>query len=58
MSPDPSNQAKPVAPTQPQPSTKATNPREIRQERPDPRTQTVGTPDGSSSAKGAGGSSK
>jgi hypothetical protein len=41
--------AKPVSPTRQAPSTHASDPRQVRQERPDPRTQSVQTPDGGKS---------
>lgn len=37
---------KPVAPTNEPPSSTASNPREVRAERPPPQTQSAGTPDG------------
>ena len=45
MNPKP-DLSKPVQPTQQTPSTRASDPRQVRQERPDPRTQSVQTPDG------------
>ena len=38
--------AKPVQPTRQVPSTRASDPRQVRSERPDARTQSVQTPDG------------
>jgi hypothetical protein len=46
---DPSAKTKPVEPTGPQASSHASNPRDIRAERPDARTQVAGTPDGGDS---------
>jgi len=45
MSPS-EEKSKPVEPTQQVPSTQATNPRQVRRERPSPGTQSVQTPDG------------
>jgi hypothetical protein len=45
MNPKP-DLSKPVQPTQQTPSTRASDPREVRQERPDAKTQNVQTPDG------------
>jgi hypothetical protein len=56
----PRDSAKPVEPTSQTPSTGASNPRDIRNERPGPGSVSAGTPDGGGNAKatGAGGSSR
>lgn len=48
---DPSQTHKPVEPTHQAPSSSASNPRQVRSERPGPRTQSVGTPDGGGTSK-------
>jgi hypothetical protein len=50
----PADKSKPVEPTRQVPSTHASDPRQVRQERPRPGTQAVQTPDGGKGPAGAG----
>jgi hypothetical protein len=52
---DPAQKEKPVEPTNAQAPSKASNPRQIRKERPAPASQSVGTPDGGGNPGNTGG---
>jgi hypothetical protein len=51
---NPETKDKPVAPVTPTPSTRASNPKKIRDERPPAGSQTVRTPDGGNTGAGGG----